>query len=691
VGLLTGDIKMNPAADVLIMTTEILQKQLYNRTSEFFSLELDFTDVACVIFDEVHYINDADRGHVWEETIINVPTHIQMVMLSATIDNPSKFALWCEKKYTAQEREVWLIPTYTRVVPLTHYGFVTTNASCFKCIKDKDKQKEIKAFINTLLPVKDASGVFLEKTYADIQRFLQTQKVHNIQVTTRHVLNEVCNFMAEREMLPALCFVLSRKNLEVCAKGVTSVLLEDDSKIPYIIAHECEMIIRHLPNYREYLQLPEYHEMVKLLEKGIAIHHAGVMPVLREMVEILYAKGFVKLLFATETFAVGVNMPTKTVVFTDVTKHDGKSRRTLHPHEYTQMSGRAGRRGIDKVGNVILLYNLFSTEIVSHREMLYGHPPSLKSKFRISLPLLLNLISTQTDIPSFVEKSMFSHENNSDKEGLQLELSLLSKKAIPVARGMVEEYDHLSLQIKSTANKKRKEWQKKLDALIRDNPLLSNEKEMEQLRANEKILTRIDTLKTELTAHDSFVETMIQCELQRLVEQGFVECSGNVPQLTRLGVVASQLNEVNPLFSKIIVGGGLDAMTTRQLVGIFSCFTDMKCEEGSSVPVTGDAEVERILYEIMDAGSENAMELVFDFIDITMEWCDCEDEPSCKQLLQRNRVFLGDFVKGVLKIVNIAREVEKTALFLQSPLMEAVSNIPNKMLKYMVNSQSLYI
>jgi len=300
-GLLTGDIKMNPEASVLIMTTEILQKQLYNKTAgveSFQTFDLNFDDLGCVIFDEVHYINDPERGHVWEETIMNLPKHIQMVMLSATINNPQKFATWCEKN---TERDVWLIPTHNRVVPLTHYGFVVTNASCFKTIKDKEKQKEIRAFTNKLVPIKTSDGLFHEKSYYDFVKFNELHKKNNIRVTTRHVLNEVCNFMVENEMLPALCFVLSRKQLEKCAKGITSVLLEDDSKVPYIISRECETIIRRLPNFKEYLNLPEYHEMVKLLEKGIAIHHAGVMPVLREMVEILYSKGYIKLLFATET------------------------------------------------------------------------------------------------------------------------------------------------------------------------------------------------------------------------------------------------------------------------------------------------------------------------------------------------------------------------------------------------------
>jgi superfamily II RNA helicase len=154
------------------------------------------------------------------------------------------------------------------------------------------------------------------------------------------VLNKVTEYLVQNEMLPALCFVLSRKQLEICAKEVTTNLLEFDSKVPYIIDRECEQIIRSkLSNYEEYLHLPEYVNMVSLLRKGIAIHHGGVLPVLKEIVELLYAKGYIKLLFATETFSIGVNMPTKCVLFTDVNKFDGSNIRTLYGHEYSQMSG----------------------------------------------------------------------------------------------------------------------------------------------------------------------------------------------------------------------------------------------------------------------------------------------------------------------------------------------------------------
>jgi len=679
VGLLTGDIKMNPLADVIIMTTEILHNKLYNLSENAF--DINFDDVACVIFDEVHYINDKDRGHIWEKTIMNLPKHIQLTMLSATIDNPEKFATWCERR----GNEVWLIPTYTRVVPLTHYGFVVSNSQCLKLIKDKDRRLVIKNFTNKLHVIKDSKGLFMETTYHEMNSFLNEQKG---RITTRHVLNEVARFMVETEMLPALCFVLSRKRLEDCANGITTNLLEEDSDVPYI-EKECETIIRRLPNYKEYLGLPEYHEMVRLLKKGIAIHHAGVMPVLREMVEILYARGYVKLLFATETFAVGVNMPTKTVLFTDVHKHDGQNFRVLHPHEYTQMAGRAGRRGIDKVGNVILLYNLFTSEKTSHREMLYGNPARLESKFEISSKLILSLLFNKIEIPEFVKRSMFVYENETSQVGIKRRINQLEEKAGPI--GVLEKYEELLLNIKIHANRKRKEFQKKLEDFMLLHPTI--EKDLAKLRESHFIRTEIDLLKSQLVDNTS---DLIEDEICFLQERGFIRDG----VLTDLGVAASQIHEVEPLIlSALIMNGSLDTLTTKQMIGLFSCFIDIKVEDPTIQPfnnVLEDINKDIIFYS-NHAASRNKqfdLKLQYDLMEYTMNWCDCETEEECKLILQKMEsagIFLGDFVKAVLKIVNIAREVEKVALMFDSPAMESVSYVPNVMMKYMVNNQSLYI
>lgn len=210
-------------------------------------------------------------------------------------------------------------------------------------------------------------------------------------------------------MTPAICYVFSIKKLEECSKEVTTNLLEFDSKVPYIAKRECEQILRSkLPNFEEYLYLPEYITLVSLLEKGIATHHSKMLPVFREIVEIFFARGFIKLLFATESVAIGLNLPVKTCIFTDIYKHDGNSMRILQAHEYTQSAGRAGRLGLDKVGHVIHLNNIFrDLDSISYKTMMNGKPQKLTLKFKISYNLLLNLLDIgDTNLVTFASRSM---------------------------------------------------------------------------------------------------------------------------------------------------------------------------------------------------------------------------------------------------------------------------------------------
>jgi len=311
IGLITGDIKTNPDADVLIMTTEILLNKLFqiksnttlNIPSSNISFEMDIeNELGAVVFDEIHMINDQARGHVWEQCIMLLPKQVQMIGLSATLDNPERFALWLENKGVFNENPekiVYLASKKDRTVPLTHYGFITTTNGIFKAIKDKSIQEEIKAIINKPFVLQNPKGEFDELQYSKMIKTMKLFENNNVRVKRQHVLNQITKHLVENEMLPALCYVFSRKQLEVCANEVTTNLLEFDNKTPYIIDRECEHIIRKLPNYQEYLMLPEYINMVTLLRKGIAIHHSGVTPVLREMVELLFVKGFIKLLFCT--------------------------------------------------------------------------------------------------------------------------------------------------------------------------------------------------------------------------------------------------------------------------------------------------------------------------------------------------------------------------------------------------------
>jgi len=744
-GILTGDIKSNPEADVLIMTTEILQNTLYKKKHKatqmlaadgsqtnfaslaMFDMDIE-TELGAVVFDEVHYINDQDRGKVWEETIMMLPLHIQMVMLSATLDAPEKFALWCEtrglrnKVEESESKTVYLTTTYERVVPLTHYSFITTTQGVFKAIKDKELEKQIREITNKPFVIQTAKGVFDEVHYHKMNKMLKLFESKNVFTKRSHVINQVCKYMVENEMLPAICFVLSRKQLEICAKEVTVPLLEFDSKVGYIARRECEQIIRRLPNYEEYLQLPEYNELVALLEKGIAIHHAGIMPVLREMVELLFAKGFVKLLFATETFAVGINMPTKTVVFTDINKFDGNGMRILHSHEFTQMAGRAGRRGIDTVGNVIHLNNLFKNmELTSYKTMMQGKPQKLVSKFKISYNLLLNLIDIgDQDFLKFVQRSMIQEDIElelgaqyykiTEKER-EIEMLDNSMQHLRTPQEIVQRYIYCVEARKTAVNKKRKELDREVQSIQESNKNVDADVRT-VAKYNEKC-DELEKMRQSFHSTEQFLGSNVSTILEFLEKDGFITKEEDSSyKLSVRGFIATHLREIHCLvFAKLLEENKFDILDAKQLIGIFSCFTNVTVadEQKSLAPAYTNRDLQEIMGRVatlydyyqdfetlkqVNTGIE--YEMHYDLIDYTIAWAECESAPDCKVVLQKlekeKGVFLGEFVKAILKINNIASEMEKIAESIGNiSLLSKLREIPGLTQKFVATNQSLYV
>ena len=717
-GILTGDIKINPQAQVLIMTAEILLNTLYsyntittttpNQSQKHFQMDIA-TELSCVIMDEVHYINDKERGHVWEETIMLLPPHIQMIMLSATLASPEKFAYWCETRHdnktattatTALRKRVYLASETKRSVPLTHYSFITFTNSIFKTIKDKAIQEEIHATINRTFVIQSAKGEFNEPHYFKMKKMLE----YPVRVKRQHVLNQVSKYMVDHDMLPALCFVLSRKSLEKCAQEVTTVLLEDDSKVPYIVHRECEQILRKLPNYQEYLELPEYHSMVKLLEKGIAIHHAGVIPILREMVELLYAKGYIKLLFATETFAIGLNMPTKTVIFTDCNKYDGTTSRTLYSHEYTQMAGRAGRRGIDTVGNVIHLNNLFNIkndDICTYKKMLCGVPQTLVSKFKISYHLVLMNLTTDFMKNSMVERIEVANEllfmkhrkNEIEKEvnAHEITLSLLKTPQIEIRK-----YLNYTRDVASCVNKRRKEYERTIRGLEEEYKTIKTDRHFLE-KYDEAIQSRISII-SEMKFRENSGAIEHARILQILIRDGFIDegdRDGN-NRLTIKGKIASCLKEI-PCISFTRIIEKICLLSAKELIAIFSCFTHIVVSDeykAAPQPTTSLLnEIGRYIEEYQDMPDAT---MHYDLLPYMEQWTQCETTEECKHLLQRLQeekdICVGDFVKAVLKINNISAEFETVAEMVGDySFLSSLKQIPEMTLKYIATNQSLYV
>ena len=733
-GLITGDIKTNPDADVLIMTTEILLNKLYQikstskQVTSSVSFDMDIeNELGCVVFDEIHMINDKDRGHVWENSIMLLPKHIQMIGLSATLADPGRFAYWLENRgeqpLDNPDKIVYLVKKNERAVPLTHYSFITTNEAIFKAVKDKEVHKEINSLVNKLFVIQDAKGNFSDEHYSKVCKTLTLFENNKVRVRRNHVLNQVSKLLVEKNMLPALCYVFSRKQIDIYAKELTTNLLEFDSKIPYIAKHECDKIIRKLPNYQEYLQLPEYISLVSLLEKGIGTHHSGMMPVLREIVELFFIKGYIKFLFCTETVAIGLNLPVKTTIFTEISKHDGEQFRLLLGHEFVQASGRAGRLGLDTVGNVIHLHNLFrDTDRISYKQMMTGTPQQLTSKFKISYNLLLNLIDIgDTNLTVFANKSMITGDidnslkeiyNNISKLTAELDNLRNSNIYLKTPINVIEEYMELVKNRDNSFNKKRKDIDKKIQMITGEYKFIDKDcssyvKTMEKER-------QLDDYQKQYDVTTNYIQYGVNSVIKLLTNDNYVECLSEVPnlRLSTKGTIATQIREVHCLvFSTLIEEGSIINMTTIELVSLFSCFTNITINDEVKhlFPKTNCINLQVILNRInalfleyqdkeikynISSGSDYSIH--YELIDYVSEWCECTDVIQCRKLLTRleteKGIFLGEFVKALLKINNISCEMEKIAEIIGNiDFLSKLKTIPELTLKYVVTNQSLYV
>lgn len=737
VGLITGDIRCNPDADVLIMTTEILMNKLYQIKSSSpnlnssVSFEMDIgTELGCVVFDEIHYIGNESRGHSWEQSIMLLPSHIQMIGLSATLDNPEKFAFWLETKGDITkpvEKEVYLTRKLVRAVPLIHYSFITVTNSVNKAIKDKVLQEQIKKMIDKPYVIQDEKGKFNDINYQNMTRMLQLFEKNDIRVKRQHVLNKVTEYLVQNEMLPALCYVFSRKQLETCSEELTTNLLEFDSKVPYTVDRECEQIIRKLPNYEEYLHLPEYVNTVKLFRKGVGIHHAGLMPVIREMTELLFARGFIKVLFCTETMSVGINLPVKTTIFTDCNKFNGEVIRTLYSHEYTQAAGRAGRLGLDNVGHVIHLNNLFrNVDSVSYKAMMSGKPQTLTSKFKISYNLILNLLDIgDQNLTQFASRSMITGDLDEQIKEIYYKMSKTQTELDNINNSVshfrtpievLDEYLELKKNVQYSVNKKRKEMERKIQSIIDSHRFLNQDlQNYQKINIKEK---EISQLKTQYDSLQGYFQSGVGNVLNLLKEEGFIYSSDDSVndesklKLTIKGKIASQIRELHCLaFSKLYESKKLDDISSKQLVALFSCFTNIRVLEDfkDNVPKSTDEIInDKVKYvlKLYDDYQKKELErnintgfdytIHFDLLNYVEEWCDCETVEDCKKILQKmaeeKEIFLGEFVKALLKINNISSEFEKISEMNGNiAFLSKLREIPNMTLKYVVTNQSLYV
>ena len=381
VGLMTGDTTISPDATCLVMTTEILRSMLY-RGSRI------VREVAWVVFDEIHYLRNKERGVVWEETIIMLPDTVRMVFLSATIPNALEFAQWIAQTH---RQPCHVVYTDMRPVPLQHYIFPALGDGLHLVVDENG------AFCN------DNFQKALASLTPENMRLLAAaqgqsgsagggpggrKKKGGANSSVAPDCQRIVKMLLERHYNPLIVFAFSKREVESLALQMGRLdLLTDAEK--GLVGQIFRNALASLSAADR--QLPQIVNLLPLLLRGIAIHHSGLLPLLKEVIELLFQEGLVKVLFATETFSMGLNMPARTVVFTSVRKFDGATFRNVTPGEYIQMSGRAGRRGLDDRGIVVLMID-DRLEPADIKNMVWGESDPLNSAFYVSYSMLLNLL-----------------------------------------------------------------------------------------------------------------------------------------------------------------------------------------------------------------------------------------------------------------------------------------------------------
>jgi superfamily II RNA helicase len=677
VGIMTGDIKFMPQADVVIMTTEILRNLLFKQGTSTENIgitaELSLQNLDAVVFDEVHYINDRDRGKVWEECLTLLSPSVNLVLLSATIENPSKFAGWLAD---IKQKRIHLISTEYRVVPLSH----------------QLPNKEV---------ILDAKEVFNRRSYiAWYNKFYADQKeerLHKDRVAARQEGEDVVkkgehttsfvdrmNKLIVEMDLPALFFVFSRKLCVDFAKKVSSQLIDssDTAAVRHIIKF-------HLHRYPHLEKSAQYHELVSLLEKGVAYHHSGLLPVLKEIIEILFGRGFIKVLFATETFAVGINMPTKTVVFTSYRKYDdaSDSQRMLTPSEYTQMAGRAGRRGKDDKGIVIYLPMRDPENPITVEQMMLGKKSELTSKMDFHYSYILSVIQSGKDV---INDSYWASEMRELAEEIQQKINILTSQIVRVDSAMLTDLKsrvELEDNFAKSVNAERKKFQAELDRWRNTHMHPKWETAWKSFKRSSAINREIEALNLYKSRIEDFNHDIAKRQ-NMLNVTGFM----NNNALTSKGILASEIHEGHPLLmSHAFCNKILHDKSPEEIVRCLSVFLEDVRTEETIQKCDFHVELSKYVYEFSEfeeiKSEPSYWNLTSYWYDVVHDWMNGDDF-VCEHL----GIEQGNFVRAMLKLSNIIDEWVNIATISQDvEMVEKMNNVKNLIVRSFVIPDSLYL
>ena len=731
VGIMTGDIKFRPDAQIIVMTTEILRNLLFKKGTLSESvgttavMSLDGLD--SVIFDEVHYINDVDRGHVWEETLILLPPAVKLILLSATLSSPIGFAKWLGE---SKKTKVWLISTLWRAVPLEHYVLDSGSSDGKRLIYDSKETFYGDSYSSWLL---NRSGALLahDKFKEKVKALKAGGHEGPIGGKMRpksfeHEMNACLGDLHEKGNLPAIAFVFSRKGCETLASKVQHTFL--DSSDAAAVAHIWDF---HLSRYKDTLdKSPQTHKLRELAMRGIAYHHSGLMPFLKEILEILFSRGLTKVLFATETFAVGINMPTKTVIFTALEKFTDGSVRLLKSAEYIQMAGRAGRRGKDDRGIVIYLPQRDPVRVDEMRQILCGKAATFGSRMNFHYDFLLKLlnasnVSKEDSKGKITEKSLIQSSywwalENEEYNIASSQVAALEKQISEIHLTEEQFADcqikvDLEMRVSQSQNAKKKAAQRELAAWH----------EAHRISVWEPVLARFANLRT---LQENLCKLQHTCEKMKsylwpsaddhnmqntLLRHRILEECGYVSEgvLTPQGLLASEVNEGHPfmmtqLFLQQKEGLNPARLSQKDLLTVMALFLGEKKDDPVQRP--DDLDVPKPVIETLWTMSDLCVKMLaiekkhglpYDnvFWGISLEWVEpvhawLQGDVSFPELAATYEIFEGNLMKALLKLGGLLEEFQAMAsLSGEVEILKMVEGARQLVLRDIVMAESLYL
>ena len=670
IGILTGDIKINPDAQCLIMTAEILRNFLTShKTPSYFSLE----NVTCVVLDEVHFINNQDRGRVWEEIILYLDSKIQLVMLSATLSQPLLFVDWIAK---LKNIPCHLVGTVKRPVPLCHYLYWENELHCY--LKEENWKPNV--WSNTVTRI--------EKYYKH-NRFSSS------------LFQECLSFLENRDLLPATVFLLNRDHVEKQALSLYT-FQKDFEKVAKIEA----IWNKYLHKYSVYYEHTSQWHMVKsLVLKGIGIHHSGMIPLLKEIVEILYTDGLLPVLLATETFALGVNAPTKTTVFTNLQKFDGIQKRNLYSEEYNQMAGRAGRRGLDPAGTIVILPHRDMISETMLNKVVMAPPKTIQSRLSIDYSVAMN--SSRINDTLFFQQENGLVKSLEQEKGVMKMMNIDSQKVenfYPLVKEILELEQKLIPDGYIRLDKKvEKKYKKRILELSRQIP--ENEyKLLVQFFHQEKTLNNLDQ---EIKFSQERWDIQLKLIHQFLFDHSFL-LSMDPLTYTQKGTIMGEIHDGNSiLMAEILDSGILDNLEADVLVGILSIFVADPEREKILLNDMDLSSQERIIFDkiqqLIEKGHSNELQFIqnlpFQFgnnweISKTMYIAvkDWFNGSNWGHIQTYYGDFEGNFIKNILRLSNYIQTILNVAIMINNvSLQQKLANFQEKLVRDIVMNDSLYI